>query len=90
LARCADGALRRNGIFHPFDKALATHYNSKRGKYLQQEGVMSMEKIKDLVCGSEIDQEKSAGSFDYQGRTYHFCSEICRDNFSKNPGSYIK
>jgi YHS domain-containing protein len=52
--------------------------------------VMSMEKFKDFVCGMEIDRDKSAGSFDYQGKTYHFCSESCRDNFSKNPGSYIK
>ena len=49
-----------------------------------------MEKTKDFVCGVEIDKEKSAGSFDYQGTTYHFCSERCRDDFSKNPSSYIK
>ena len=57
---------------------------------MQQEGVMSMEKIKDLVCGAEFDRDKSAGSFDFNGKTYLFCSETCRNNFSKNPGSYIK
>jgi YHS domain-containing protein len=51
---------------------------------------MSMEKVRDFVCGMEIDKEKSTGSFDYQGKTYHFCSERCRDDFSKNPSSYIK
>jgi Cu+-exporting ATPase len=49
-----------------------------------------METVKDFVCGMEIDKEKSAGSFYHQGKTYHFCSEKCRDDFSKNPGSYIK
>jgi len=34
-----------------------------------------MEKVKDFVYGMEIDKEKSAGCFDYQGKTYHFCSE---------------
>jgi Cu+-exporting ATPase len=45
---------------------------------------------KDFVCGMEIDQQKSAGSFDYKGRTYHFCSESCRDQFSKNPEKFLK
>jgi Cu+-exporting ATPase len=45
---------------------------------------------KDFVCGMEIDREKSAGSFDYKGKTYHFCSQECRDKFSKAPESYIK
>jgi Cu+-exporting ATPase len=45
---------------------------------------------KDLVCGMEIDWQKSAGSFDYKGRTYHFCSESCKDQFSKNPDNFIK
>jgi Cu+-exporting ATPase len=44
---------------------------------------------KDLVCGMELEKEKSAGSYDYKGKTYHFCSEECRDQFSKNPGDYI-
>jgi YHS domain-containing protein len=51
---------------------------------------MSMEKIKDLVCGAEVDQEKSTASYDLAGKTYHFCSEECRDDFSQNPTSYIK
>ncbi len=44
---------------------------------------------KDLVCGSEID-EKSAASHDYEGKTYLFCSEECRDRFSDSPRDFIK
>jgi len=51
---------------------------------------MSLEKVKDFVCGMEIDKGKSGGSFDYQGKTYHFSSEKCRNDFSKNPSNYIK
>ncbi len=43
---------------------------------------------KDLVCGMEI--ERSAGKYDYRGKTYYFCSEECRDEFSKSPENYIK
>jgi len=49
-----------------------------------------MEKNKDLVCGTKIDRDKAVASFDYQGKTYQFCSEMCRDDFSKNPSKYIK
>ncbi len=49
-----------------------------------------MEKVTDFVCGAEIEKDKSAGSYDYEGRTYHFCSESCRDDFSKDPKSFIK
>ncbi len=45
---------------------------------------------KDFVCGMEIDEKKSAGSFNYKGKTYHFCSEKCRDEFRKTPENYIK
>ncbi len=49
-----------------------------------------MEKTKDLVCGAEIEQERSAAKDDYKGKTYHFCSEECRDSFRQNPSNYIK
>ena len=40
-----------------------------------------MKKEKDLVCGAEIDENKATASYNYQGKTYHFCSEQCRDDF---------
>ncbi len=43
---------------------------------------------KDLVCGTEID-EKTAASHQYEGKTYHFCSETCRDRFSESPERFI-
>ncbi len=49
-----------------------------------------MENFKDFVCGAQIDRDKSAGTYNYKGDTYHFCSAHCRDEFSKNPGKYIK
>ncbi len=49
-----------------------------------------MEFEKDFVCGVNIEREKSAGSYDYQGKTYHFCSQERRDEFSRSPENYIK
>ena len=45
---------------------------------------------KDFVCGMEIDKTKSAGHYDYKGKTYHFCSESCRDEFSKDPDRFLR
>ena len=30
------------------------------------------------------------GTFDYQGKTYYFCSTRCRDSFHQNPAATIK
>jgi Cu+-exporting ATPase len=45
---------------------------------------------KDPVCGMTIDPAKAAGSFDYQGQTYYFCSKSCLGKFQQNPAAYLK
>ncbi len=49
-----------------------------------------MKKTKDLVCGAELEQGKSAARYEFNGKTYEFCSEECRDNFADNPPEFIK
>ncbi len=49
-----------------------------------------MEKMKDLVCATEIDRDKAAASYDDKGKTYKFCSEQCKNAFNWNPDSFIK
>ena len=43
---------------------------------------------KDPVCAMEIDERQSAGTSVYDGRTYYFCSERCREAFDRNPKAY--
>jgi YHS domain-containing protein len=45
-------------------------------------------KVKDPVCGMEIDAEKAAAKTDYQGKTYYFCMEGCKQKFLAEPGKY--
>ncbi len=45
---------------------------------------------KDLVCGMEIDEKGSGASQKFEGKTYHFCSEECRDEFTKDPKKFAK
>jgi Cu+-exporting ATPase len=51
---------------------------------------MDTGKVKDLVCGMEIDPKDSAATMDYQGQTYYFCSQACHDRFMAEPETYAK
>ena len=42
---------------------------------------------KDPVCGMMVREEKGV-KLDYQGETYNFCSDFCKDLFGKDPERY--
>ncbi|AEI04584.1 cation translocating P-type ATPase (plasmid) [Afipia carboxidovorans OM5] len=46
-------------------------------------------KVLDPVCGMTVDPATSKHRFDYQGRTYHFCSANCRTKFAAAPETYL-
>jgi len=45
--------------------------------------------MKDPVCGMQVDPAKAAGTSQYQGQTYYFCSKGCKTKFDANPGRYL-
>ncbi len=47
------------------------------------------EKVKDPVCGMEIDPQQAAAKTEYEGKTYYFCSPGCKAAFDKNPTQYL-
>jgi YHS domain-containing protein len=42
---------------------------------------------KDLVCGADVDRDKSLKSVS-AGTEYFFCSEECRSKFEADPSDY--
>jgi Cu+-exporting ATPase len=44
---------------------------------------------KDLVCGMDVAIKGAAGSTAYEGKTYYFCSEGCREEFRTHPRKYL-
>ncbi|MFQ5737165.1 MAG: YHS domain-containing protein [Thermodesulfobacteriota bacterium] len=42
----------------------------------------------DPVCGMDIKEEDATGKVEYEGRTYYFCSEGCKEKFAKEPAKY--
>jgi len=47
-----------------------------------------MAMVEDPVCGMRIESEEAAGTIEYEGRTYYFCSQACHDAFPANPSAY--
>jgi Cu+-exporting ATPase len=43
----------------------------------------------DPVCGMTVDPEHAAGSVEYQGQTYYFCSTHCVHRFRGNPEAFL-
>ena len=43
----------------------------------------------DPVCGMTVDPAAAAGHVDYQGTTYHFCSQHCVHVFRADPEKYL-
>jgi len=46
--------------------------------------------IHDPVCGMEIKDISKAEKFEYNGKTYYFCSALCMVQFQNDPEKYIK
>lgn len=45
---------------------------------------------KDVVCGMQVEPAQAAGSSQYQGKTYYFCSNGCKAKFDANPSVFAK
>ncbi|HXG85119.1 MAG TPA: YHS domain-containing protein, partial [Pyrinomonadaceae bacterium] len=48
-----------------------------------------MSKVKDPICGMTIDAEKAAGTSEFDGKTFYFCSPSCQEKFEANPKQFI-
>lgn len=49
----------------------------------------SQAQVTDVVCGMTIDPSQAAGTSEYQGQTYYFCSNGCKREFDKNPDQFV-
>ena len=46
-------------------------------------------KVTDPVCGMTIEENKTNFTFSHKGTTYYFCSERCREEFTKDPETIL-
>ncbi len=61
-----------------------------RAETKSEAGQKAGKKVKDPVCGMEIDTKSAAGKATYKGKTYYFCSVSEKAEFEKNPAKYLK
>ncbi len=45
---------------------------------------------RDVVCGMQVEPAKAAGTSEYDGKTYYFCSKGCKAKFDAAPKQYVK
>ncbi len=46
-------------------------------------------RVKDPVCGMEVDPHETPHRHELHGQTYYFCSAGCRDKFAADPDRYL-
>lgn len=44
---------------------------------------------RDPVCGMQVTENHAAGTIEYKGNTYYFCSPRCKETFEHNPEKYV-
>jgi P-type Cu+ transporter len=42
----------------------------------------------DPICGMEVVEVNAAAVSEYNGKTYYFCCEGCKEAFDENPQQY--
>ena len=43
---------------------------------------------RDPVCNMEVNEQSAAGKSQFQGETYYFCSQQCKQKFDQSPQQY--
>src|SRR3989442_1648529 len=51
---------------------------------------MDTQSVNDPVCGMRVETQPAAGSFEYEGQTYFFCSNGCLEKFRADPERFSK
>ncbi len=48
----------------------------------------TVSKVKDPVCGMDVDPKTAPATSEHMGKTYYFCSLACKKTFDANPAKY--
>lgn len=78
----------------PVDAPIDASHNNHQSAKAKEGTTMDMNMnsdastVKDPVCGMMIDPKTAAGSQDYNGKTYYFCSDNCAKTFAADPAKY--
>jgi P-type Cu+ transporter len=95
----AAGTVRHEGKDYYFcSQSCKQKFESNPGKYVRMTppaetahsaSTEIAETVLDPVCGMQVNPSRAAGSIEYKGTTYHFCSKGCVQKFSADPEKYL-
>ncbi len=49
-----------------------------------------MAMVKDVICGMTIDSAHAAGTSQFDGKSFYFCSAGCKKTFDKDPAKHAR
>jgi Cu+-exporting ATPase len=88
--RAAGSSDYKGKTYHFCSKGCLAKFEADPQKYLQPAAKSQAMDAVDPVCGMTVDPQRAAGSSDYKGKTYHFCSKGCVAKFEADPGKYLQ
>jgi YHS domain-containing protein len=44
----------------------------------------------DVVCKMQVNEKTAKWKSEYKAKTYSFCSQVCKQEFDKNPEKFAK
>jgi Cu+-exporting ATPase len=47
-------------------------------------------KVIDPVCGMELDSETAEHTLEHEGKTYYFCTPLCKIHFRNKPEKFLE
>ena len=47
------------------------------------------DKVRDPVCGMQIDRDSAVAKIEHKGKTYYFCAKGCKVKFDKDPDRFL-
>ena len=50
---------------------------------------MMEERVKDPVCGMEVEKDTAQGPVEHMGKVFYFCSAGCKEKFENEPMKYM-
>jgi YHS domain-containing protein len=77
--------MRSGGCGH------SSHHHDKAGQNSQEQlGSGTGQRLRDPVCGMQIESERASFATHYGPKAYYFCSKECYRRFQERPADFVE
>ena len=85
--------LENKNASHQQTNVQAHHHHQHEAKENVSHGSMTAAPAGEFVepvCGMSVARETAAGKYDFENKTYYFCSDGCLNKFRQNPRAFLE